>query len=235
MASSPVRERYQPRQMPLEAGPDSLRNSRSQRRSRPQLLALTLSVILLIASSCGGSTPELSGAVRDPVLQVGNISLPVAASGEDFQFRADPGGILLVYFGYTFCPDICPTTMSDMSIAINDLDPAEAERVTAVFVTVDPERDTPEVLDNYLGSFFENNVAIRIEDPEALRSTATAFGVQFQVEEHEPGDTDYDVAHSAVTYVVDDTGAVAVEWPFGFEIENMATDMQIVLTKESEQ
>lgn len=231
MASNTVRERYPIRYKLLEAGPNS---PRSRQRNRTILGLLTVVVVgAIIAASCGGSSATLAGAVREPALEVSNVTLPVASSGADFQFQADPGEILLVYFGYTFCPDICPTTMSDMSIAINDLDPDDAERVTAVFVTVDPERDDAAVLDEYLGSFFENNVALRTEDPEALQSAASVFGVQYQVEDHEPGDTDYDVAHSAVTYVVDDTGTVAVEWPFGFEIENMAADMQIVLTKES--
>jgi protein SCO1/2 len=98
-------------------------------------------------------------------------------------------------------------------------------------VTVDPERDTAAVLDGYLDHFFDDGVALRTDDPDELSAAADAFGVQFEVEDHVAGDA-YDVAHTAMTYVVDDTGAVVVEWPFGFETESMTSDLTTLLRRD---
>ena len=174
---------------------------------------------------------ELAGVVRTPALDVSAVELPNASEPEPVPtlMKADDGEVLLVYFGYTSCPDICPTTLSDISVALGDLPADQAERVTVGMVTVDPERDSAEVLSGYLGHFVDRSMALRTEDPEALATAASAFGVRFEVAEHEPGADAYEVAHSAVTYVVDDTGTVVVEWPFGFESTDMAADLTAIL------
>lgn len=190
----------------------------------------------LALSACGGEDggPELSGAVRDPRLEVGSIALPdVAHGGDEAAMTAAPGEILIVYFGYTSCPDICPTTMTDVKQAIDQLDDDEADRVQVAMATVDPDRDTDEVLTGYVDYFFEDPRALRTTDLDQLAEAATAFGVQYQVAEHEPGETNYEVAHTAVTYVVDDAGTVLVEWPFGLDKDLMASDLSILLDEES--
>jgi protein SCO1/2 len=147
--------------------------------------------------------------------------------------RARAEELLVVYFGYTSCPDICPTTLNDVGIAVADLPADLAERVSVAFVTVDPERDTAEVLQSYLAHFVDRSVGLRSEDAGELAAAASVFGVQYEVAEHQPGDTTYDVAHTAVTYVVDDTGTVAVEWPFGFDNQDMTSDLRTLLEEGS--
>jgi protein SCO1/2 len=208
---------------------------RSSRR-----LAALIAVVFAAAlfAACGEDDPaegsDLAGIVRAPALQVGGIELSDVSDGGDepVAMRAPAGELYLVYFGYTSCPDICPTTMSDISVAVNDLSADLAPRVTVGMVTVDPERDTAELLDGYLGHFFDRKMALRTEDPEVLAAAAEAFGVRFEVEAHESG-TSYGVSHSAVTYVVDDAGTVVVEWPFGFDSRDMTADLTTLLTKES--
>ena len=189
----------------------------------------------LATGACGDDGPdELSGAVRSPALDVAGVSLPAVGedgSAETLAMRAPPDELYLVYFGYTSCPDVCPTTMSDISVALEDLPDDLADRVTVAMATVDPERDTAEVVAGYLDHFFDRSLALRTTDPAALAAATDAFGVQFEVEAHAPGEA-YDVAHSAVTYVVDDTGTVVVEWPFGFDSEAMTSDLRILLEEE---
>jgi protein SCO1 len=200
---------------------------------------VALVAALLLASSCVDDGPgaldasALAGAVRAPALEVVAISLPdVGNGGEPVPMQAPPGELLLVYFGYTSCPDVCPTTMSDLKVALDGLPDALASRVTVAMTTVDPERDTDEVLTGYLGFFFDDNsMALRAANPDTLAEAAEAFGVTWEIEAHSPGDA-YMVAHTAVTYVVDDTGTVVVEWPFGFTPADMTNDLQILLTKE---
>lgn len=200
---------------------------------RRAALGIAAALAVLVVSACGDDGPAaLAGVVREPPLVVADVDLlDVTAEPSPRAMKADEDELLLVYFGYTTCPDICPTTMSDISVAVNDLPDELADRVTMSMVTVDPERDTPEVLAGYLEHFFDSSLPLQADGPEALAAAANAFGVRYEVAAHEPGDVGYDVSHSAVTYVVDDTGTVVVEWPFGFEIENMTADITALLDR----
>lgn len=202
---------------------------------RPPLRTIALGVLALAlvpVAACGDDEPaSLAGIVRSPALEVADIALPNAGSGADVPLAAPDGELYLVYFGYTSCPDVCPTTLSDISVALADLPDDLADRVTVAMTTVDPERDTAAVLSGYLDHFFDRSVPLRTEDATALARATEAFGVQFEVAEHEPGDA-YDVSHTAMTYVVDDRGTVVVEWPFGFETEAMTADLTLLLRKD---
>lgn len=199
-------------------------------------MVASIVALSMVAVGCGSDEPEagsLAGMVRTPALEVASVEVPDATSNEEpFAMKAQPGELLVVYFGYTFCPDICPTTMSDISVALNELPDDQADRVEVALVTVDPDRDTGEVLDRYLGHFFERGRGLRTTDLDQLDSAASAFGVRYEVEDHSEGDLDYEVSHSAVTYVVDDAGTVVVEWPFGMDGLDMAADLATLLTKE---
>lgn len=201
-------------------------------------VARALIVPLLVVAACGDAEegapePTLGGAVRQPALEVGAASLPdVAHGGAPMAMRAPDGELLLVYFGYTSCPDVCPTTMSDVRVALEALPEDLAARVSPAMVTVDPERDSAEVLTGYLRHFFDDPHALRTDDPDALAAVAEAFTVQWEVEAHDAGEP-YAVAHTATTFVVDDGGTVVVEWPFGFEPEAMTADLTTLLEQET--
>lgn len=192
---------------------------------------VSLLVFVLAATSCTGG-PTLKGVVRTPPLSVGSISLPSGADGTTVSLLPPSGELYLVYFGYTSCPDVCPMTMSDISVALEGLTADQRGRVTVAMVTVDPERDTGERLATYLAHFFDRSLALRTDDPELLAATAATLGVLWEVAVHEPGEA-YDVSHTAVTYVVDDTGTVVVEWPFGFDAEFMTSDLETLLARNS--
>lgn len=175
----------------------------------------------------------MTGVVREPPLSVGSVYL-TSAGGEEVAMKAPEGGLLVTTFGYTNCPDICPTTLSDLSVAVNDLPDDLARRVSVAFVTVDPARDTPQVLTDYVGSFFpEQGTGFHGSDDDQLANATDAFGVQFTIAEHDPGATDYEVSHTAGSFVVDDTGTVVVEWPFGATPEDMAADLTTLLTESA--
>ncbi len=111
------------------------------------------------------------------------------------------GKVVVLFFGFTHCPDVCPTTLSDLSHAIKKLGP-EADRVQMLMVSVDPERDTPEALAKYVTAFDPRFLALR-GDLEATRKVAGEFKIYF--EKRKQGDS-YTVDHSAQSYVIDPRG-----------------------------
>ena len=108
----------------------------------------------------------------------------------------------LIYFGYTHCPDACPTTLNEIAIALDDLGP-KRDAVRPVFITVDPERDTPEVLKSYVTSFDAPILALT-GTPEAVAQAAKDYRVYY-AKHPEPGG-DYSMDHSSVIYVMDPEG-----------------------------
>jgi protein SCO1/2 len=180
-------------------------------------------------SACGGESHELVGYRTDEMTDVGDVSLPdLTEQGEPFAFVAEPGGLLLVYFGYTNCPDFCPTTMSDVELARERLD--EPGRVGVAMVTVDPGRDLA-VLPEYVTSFVPEAHALGTDDFEQLDRAAARFGVSYQVGEGADGAVE--VAHSTLLYAVDDTGELVLTWPFGVSIDDLAADLELLLDDAS--
>ncbi len=208
------------------------------RAARPSVMlraALLAAACSLALSGCSPSEEELAGAVREERIEVGHLRLPdvtdpsfrasgLADEGE-LTFRAAPDRLLLVYFGFTHCPDVCPATLADLRVALRDV-PA-SDDIDLVFVTVDPDRDTPEVLNGYLPYFADRFHVVAAPD-SMLRPVADTFLVRYEVGRDEDGEVT-EVAHTAVLYAVDDTGTVVVEWPFGTRAPQLASDLNILL------
>ncbi|HUF97457.1 MAG TPA: SCO family protein, partial [Ilumatobacter sp.] len=180
----------------------------------------TLVVVLVVGlAACGTpddatSDSDTSGELpttgyrRDPAPDVSDFALPdLSNDGSPYALRAEPDGLLVVYFGYTNCPDFCPTTLSDLRIAQNRIAaerPELGDRIAEAMITVDPDRDVP-VLADYVESFFEDGHALGSDDPKVLAQVAEPFGVGYAVtpaDESESGDRE--VAHTTSLYAVDD-------------------------------
>lgn len=209
---------------------------RSGRRATP--FAAVLAGVVLVVTGCGGE-PTLHGVVRAEPLEVGDVTLPdVTADGlragglvEDDRLvlrAASPDRLLVVYFGFLNCPDVCPTTLADLRSARARLDPAQRDRIDLAFVTVDPERDGPEELAAYLRHFAPRHHALRAEGAE-LTAALDAFLASATVEVTDDGEVE--VAHSALLYGVDADGRVVVEWPFGTSADALADDLTVLLAR----
>lgn len=141
---------------------------------------------------------------------------------------------MLVFFGYTFCPDVCPTTLADLRLALAELTPQERRLVEVAMVTVDPERDTAKVLNQYVGHFFPGDsfAAFRTDDPGRLAQVEDQFKAAHELGKPK-ADGSYEVAHTAQVYAVDDRGVVRLEWPFGSGSEAIAADIRLLLEDAS--
>lgn len=183
---------------------------------------------LVVLASCGDSeNSALFGYTPPSPKSVAAAQISEVGSQTPFTFKADQGEVLVVYFGYTNCPDMCPTFLVALKNAkknIGDL----AERVDLAMVTVDPSRDTAEILPRYLSSFTNKFHALIPSSDEELTGVKELFQVTSNVTET---NGKIEVVHSGTAYVVDDKGTVVVEWPFGFDTESMTNDLEILLTQ----
>lgn len=229
--------------VPTDSRPSRSRYGWTGPRTTAVVFAATLFLVALVTScssgdevSTGAGTTvaqqsSLTGLVRESPLKVGDVTLPDVTVGSEngtFTFRARPGELLIAYFGYTTCPDVCPTTLAFLRTARGELG-ADGSKLDLAMVTVDPNRDTPEKLSAYLGSFAERYHAIRTTDPAELKAAEDAFTAQSQVTVQPDGRVE--VSHSGTTYVVDDRGTVLIEWPFGTTADEMAHDLRILIAR----
>jgi protein SCO1 len=214
------------------------------RRTRPpgtpRRWGAVLVAALVAVAACGGdsSTTDdaveeertLAGIVREPAPVVDQSTLPsLTDPGNELSFRAPDGELRAVYFGYTNCPDVCPTTMADWTVALRRLPPEVAERVSTVMVTVDPERDN-DVLPGYVRSFVPDAEAAGTLDADRLAAAAEPFGVTYAVTTGDDGKIH--VEHSGFLYLVGDDGTLLVTWPFGTSSQEMAADVEALLERQ---
>ena len=144
------------------------------------------------------------------------------------EFRAADDAIKVVYFGFTNCPDVCPTTLADLTIALRKLEPADAERVEVVMVTVDPGRDL-DVLDTYVTSFVDDAVAAGTPDAGQTEAAGAPFGASWEVRTLDDGLIEVD--HTPFLYAVDDAGRLVLTWQFGATSDDMSNDLSTLLDR----
>lgn len=136
------------------------------------------------------------------------------------------GKLVAMFFGYTHCPDVCPTTMADLAAAIKLLGP-DGNKVQVLFVTVDPERDVADLLKQYVPAFNPTFLGLH-PTPEQLKMLATEYKVVYQ---KNPGreEGNYLMDHSAGTYVYDTQGRLRLLMPYGTSAALMARDFKALL------
>jgi protein SCO1/2 len=137
------------------------------------------------------------------------------------------GKAVAVFFGYIHCPDVCPTTLSDFAAALQQLGPL-ADRVQLIFVTVDPERDTPALLREFVPAFDPRFLGA-YTDAESLARLAREFKVVYQ-KTSVKAEGDYLIDHSAGTYVYDPQGRLRLLMPYGSSPDAIAHDLRMLLT-----
>lgn len=198
-----------------------------QRRNALRSLTAGLAMVSATAllSACSKSTPQfravdITGAdyARD---------LPMPDQHGQMRSLADfKGKVVVVFFGFTQCPDVCPTTLQEL-VEVKKLLGKDGDKVQGVFVTVDPERDTPEVLKAYMANFDPGFVALRGSSGQ-LAAVAKDFKIYYKrVEGKTP--TSYTMDHSAASYVFDTQGRVRLYTRYGSGAQALSEDIRLLL------
>lgn len=180
---------------------------------------------LLVAFALLACQEPLRGIVFEDPEPAAPLAL-MAADGQRFDLAAARGTVVLVYFGYTHCPDVCPTTMADWASAKRALGD-DARRVRWVFVSVDPGRDTPAFAQAYARQFDADFIGLTGTDEE-LEALKTAWRIA-AYPEGDPRTPDYTVAHPAYTFVVDRQGRLRVLYEPGIRGDELAQDLRKLL------
>ena len=134
---------------------------------------------------------------------------------------------LLIFFGYTFCPDICPTELLVMGQALDKLG-KDAERIQALFITIDPERDTTEALSRYLPNFHPDLVGLT-GTPEEVAKAAKSYRVYFRKGEIATGETTYLMAHSSIVYFMNPDSEYLTHFVLDQNAETLAERIKAIL------
>lgn len=185
--------------------------------------SLAPAVLLLALAACQPSAPKF----KSTDITGADYGRELALTDHRGQPRtlADfRGRIVILSFGFTHCPDICPTTLADLAGAVRGLG-ADAARVQVLFVTVDPERDTREVLANYVPAFDPAFLGL-YGDLEATRRVAKEFKVFF---DKQPAGAGYTVSHSAQSYVIDGEGRLRLFVRHERIAADLGSDLRVLL------
>jgi protein SCO1/2 len=163
-----------------------------------------------------------SGTVIQSTERVPRTELK-AGTDTTIRFSDFEGKVVVVYFGYTYCPDVCPATLNKLADAIDILGD-KAKDVQVVMVSVDPERDTPERLAEYVGYFNPDFIGVT-GDEATVNRVATLFGVYYEKKET-AGSTGYTIDHTATVMLVDREGYLKLVLPFEGTAEQIASDIE---------
>lgn len=194
---------------------------------RSAVLLIAFIMFMGLAAGClpFSRSYTFKGSLLEPPMDIPDFEL-MSTAGRPFHLSDTTGEVTLLYFGYTYCPDVCPLTMADVKQALAGIE--AKDKVNVLFVSVDPERDTPEVLSRYLAAF----------DPEFVGLTDTmaktepvlqAFGAYAEKAAVENSTAGYLVNHTARLYVIDAQGDLRLTYPFGFEPADLRADLEYLI------
>ncbi|BAH39879.1 hypothetical protein GAU_2837 [Gemmatimonas aurantiaca T-27] len=196
-------------------------SARSRRIAR-RLLATGIGALLFGACDMGGG---FKGMAIDPARDMPTFEF-TQASGAPYRTVPEANRPMVLFFGYTHCPDVCPTTLADWKRVKAQLG-AKADRVRFVFVSVDPDRDTPAVAERYAKQYDASFVGVSGDGPTTA-GIMEAFGVA-SAREDAPTANGYMVSHSSQVFLVNDQGRLVALYPFGTSWEALAADLDRLL------
>ena len=198
------------------------------KRTALKLIASSALVALAsgLLSACSDNAPKFAAIDVTWADYAHDFSL-TDHNGQTRSLQDFKGKVVVMFFGFTQCPDVCPTSMNELAEAKKMLG-KEGDRVQGLFVTVDPERDTPEVLKAYMGNFDPSFLALYTTTPEQLAALAKDYKVYYKkVDGKTP--TSYTMDHSAGSYVYDTQGKLRLYTRYGTGVQPLVDDLKLLL------
>jgi protein SCO1/2 len=202
------------------------RKSHMPRRS----ILIFAAVVLLIAAGLAGYSVmnrQLPGPLGSGEALVGGPFTLTDQDGRRVTEKDFLGRHMLVFFGFTFCPDICPTELQVMSAALDMLGP-EAEKIQPVFVTIDPERDTPEVMKAYVANFGPRLIGLT-GTPEEIAAMAKAYRVYYARAGNSTSPDAYLMDHSTIIYLMGPDGRFVRHFTYTTDAAKLASELKTSL------
>lgn len=183
------------------------------------------------AENSAAESTVLKSGVFDPPRMAPDFSLP-SSRANHFTLSEQRGKVLVLGFGFSHCPNVCPMTLANLAQSYKNLG-ALAEQVQVVYMTVDPERDTPARLREYLANFNAQFIGVS-GSAEELAAVRQAYGIIAKKEVHKNGGT-YEVHHSSYLYLIDRNGLLRALVPFGKSAGDITHDLNILLQEKAPQ
>lgn len=190
-----------------------------------QFLGLLAATAVATLSACSPDKPAFKGVDITGADYARDFAL-ADPNGQTRTIRDFAGKVVVVFFGYTQCPDVCPTTLQEL-LEVRRMLGADGEKLQAVFITVDPERDTPELLKAYMANFDPSFVALR-PTPEQLQPLLKDFKIYAKPVAGKTA-TSYTMDHSAQSYLYDPQGRLRLYSRYGSGAQAMADDARLLL------
>lgn len=193
--------------------------------NKRQLLGLLATVAIMGLAACTPDKPAFKGVDITGAEYAKDFAL-TDQNGQTRTLKDFAGKVVVVFFGYTQCPDVCPTTMQEL-LEVRRLLGSEGDKLQGIFVTVDPERDTPELLKAYTANFDPSFVALR-PSTEQLQALLKDFKIYAKKVEGKTA-TSYTMDHSAQSYVYDPKGRLRLYSRYGSGPQALADDARLLL------
>lgn len=217
--------------------PDAMQKASSTKtpNARPASIirlrwAVGIMAVLVIIAFIGwwNLPPQLHGIQLQSPRVADDFTL-IASNGEKLSLSDLRGKYVVLFFGYTYCPDVCPTTMNEMQQMVKALGPQRTENLQVVMVSVDPERDTPKQLATYVNYFDPNFIGLTgtVED---VQPVASQFGIYFEKQAGSEN-TSYLVDHTSAVTVIDPEGYVRMIFTYGVPGADMASDIAYLMRR----
>ena len=196
--------------------------------SRPKLIVAAITIIAAFAIAALALTQWPSkGPIGSGTALIGGPFTMVNQKGETVTDKNFEGHYTIYFFGYTFCPDVCPTELQVLSAALKELGP-DASKITPVFVSIDPERDTPKIIGEYVANFDSRIVGLT-GTPEQLAAMARTFHIFYQKVPNAKDVQNYDMDHSSILYLMGPDGKFTKHFPYTTDAKALALELKSVL------
>ena len=196
-------------------------------------ILMLIALLIAVSSATADEVKQNKDRIPDISSEMPGGDFVLHSSHGEFSLQQLRGKVVLLYFGYTKCPDVCPTSLSIIAQALNALSETELKSVQAVFVSVDPKRDSFKVLDEYVSYFHPNLMGVTGSARE-IAEAAKRYGVQYEEVPLKGSSFGYAVNHSAKTYVITPEGELRFVFPHETPSFMILEAIRYLLAKQNE-